>query len=76
MDADVRARKQLGRVLLLLGALDSTVLCFVVVLAVERGRWGLSNADLAAAISLGACLVILARLFLAVRLKTHRGDLA
>jgi hypothetical protein len=74
-DAEHKARYQLGRVLLLLGALDLTVLVFVLSLAVERRRLGLSNAELFVSIAIGAAAIILTRISLAIRLRARGGDL-
>ncbi|MGP8109766.1 MAG: hypothetical protein ACLQD9_03555 [Thermoplasmata archaeon] len=75
-DAEHKARYQLGRILLLLGALGLTVLVFVLTLALGRGRWGLPNVELFVAIAIGALVIILARIFLAVRLRAHGGNLS
>ncbi len=74
-DADHKARHQLGRVLVILGALDLTVLVLVLTLAVERARLGLSNVELFAAIAVGASAIILTRISLVIRLRSRGGDL-
>jgi hypothetical protein len=69
------ARRKLGRVLTVLGLLDLTVLLFVVAVALERQRWGLSNVDVVGVIVAGATAVILTRILLAVRLRSRGGNL-
>jgi hypothetical protein len=70
-----RARRQLGRVLLLLGLLDLTVLVFVIGVILAAGRWGLSPIELLMTILLGAGTVVGARVWLAVRLRRRSGEL-
>ncbi|HTP54963.1 MAG TPA: hypothetical protein VML94_08430 [Thermoplasmata archaeon] len=73
--AGVTARRQLGRVLTLLGLLDLTVMLLVLLVAVERSRWGLSNLAVFAVLAAGAIGVILTRILLAVRLRSRAGNL-
>ena len=73
--AERRARRQLGRVLLLLGLLDLGAIVLVVVLAVAGTAWGLTPYELLAAILTGAGSIVATRVALAVRLRRRVGEL-
>ena len=70
-----RARRQLGRVLLLLGVLDLSVLVAVVGIAVGVSHFDIRVGGLLALILLAVGLVLGIRVWLAVRLHRHAGEL-
>jgi len=74
-DAAPRARRQLGRVLLLLGALDLSVLVLVIGLAVAAPHLGLTSIQLLVSILAGVGTILGIRVWLAVRLRRRSGDL-
>jgi len=70
-----RARRQLRSVLLLLGALDLSVLIWVIGWAISAPRLGFSNVELLLSILTGVGAILGIRVWLAVRLKRRMGDL-
>jgi hypothetical protein len=70
-----RARRQLGRVLVVLGLLDLSAVVLVLVLALFGPFWGLSPIELLAAILGGAGFIVGTRIWLAVRLRRRSGEL-
>jgi len=73
--ASARARRQLGRVLLVLGALDLTVLVAIIGLLLAAPRLGLSPLALLGVILVGVGAVLATRVWLAVRLHRTSGEL-
>jgi hypothetical protein len=71
--ASLRARRQLGRVLLLLAVLDVGVLVTVVLLAVLATAYRFTNLELLVLVVAGLGAIIGARVALAVRLKKRSG---
>jgi hypothetical protein len=74
-NAEVRARRQLGRVLVVLAVLDTSTIAFVLVLVLLGPVWGLSRIELLAWILLGAGVIVGTRIGLAVRLRRRSGEL-
>jgi hypothetical protein len=74
-NADLRARRQLRRVLLVLAAMDVGVLVIIVVLAVAAVLLHLTNLELLGLIVAGLGAIIGARVALAVRLRRRSGNL-
>jgi len=74
-NAAPRARRQLGRVLTLLGILDLSVVVWVIGLAVSASRLGLSGIQLLALIVAGIAAILGIRIWLAIRLRRRSGDL-
>ena len=70
-----RARRQLRRVLLLLGALDLSVLLLVIGLAISASRFGWTGLQLLLSILAGVGAILGIRIWLAVRLRRRSGDL-
>ncbi len=68
-DAGARARRQLGRVLKLLGVLDLSVIVWVLGIALSAHALGLSNLELLSAIFTGVGAILGLRIWLAVRLR-------
>jgi len=74
-EADPRARRQLGRVLLILGALDLSVVVYVLGVVVAAPSLGLANWTLLFAILGGIGAILGLRVWLAVRLRRRSGEL-
>jgi len=70
-----RARRQLGRVLLILGALDLSVVVYVLGVVVAAPSLGLANWTLLFAILGGIGAILGLRVWLAVRLRRRSGEL-
>lgn len=70
-----KARIQMGRVLLLLGALDTSVLVSVVALAELWTYARLSSLEFLIFLLLGVAIVLGVRIGMAVRLRNRAGDL-
>jgi energy-converting hydrogenase Eha subunit C len=74
-EAGLRARHQLGRVLLMLALLDIGVVLLVVGLAVARGALGLTSQQFLFAAVGGVGLILAVRVVMAVRLRRRKGAL-
>jgi hypothetical protein len=74
-DARTIARRQLGRVLMLLAILDTSVIVVVLVLAVAWSRYHLSTPYFLALLLVSVGAVIAARVAIGVRLKRRAGNL-
>ena len=75
-EAGARARRQLGRVLKLLGVLDLSVIVWVLGIALSAQALGLNNLELLAAILVGVGTILGLRIWLAVRLRRRLGELS
>jgi hypothetical protein len=74
-DAGLRARRQLRRVLVLLGVLDLSVLVLVIGLLLTTPSLGLTTPELLFSIIAGVSVILGVRIWLAVRLRRRSGDL-
>jgi hypothetical protein len=74
-EARVDARRQLSRVLLVLAALDVSVLILVIGLAVAWSRLRFPTAELVGLMVGGVATIVLIRIALGVRLKRRSGHL-
>jgi hypothetical protein len=74
-DARTIARRQLGRVLMLLAILDTSVIIVVLVLAVAWSRYHLSTPYFLALLLVSVGTVIAVRVAIGVRLKRRSGNL-
>jgi hypothetical protein len=74
-EATSTARRQLRRVLVLLGVLDVSVLVIVVGLARAQEFLDLSTAEFLAAVLGGVGLILTIRLLMAIRLRRRSGEL-
>jgi threonine/homoserine/homoserine lactone efflux protein len=74
-DARAIARRQLGRVLMLLAILDTSVIVVVLVLAVAWSRYHLSTPYFLALLLVSVGCVIAARVGIGIRLKRRAGNL-
>jgi hypothetical protein len=72
--APTRARRQLGRVLFILAALDVSVIVWVIGVALVAPSLGLAGLRLLFAILLGLGGILGIRIWLAVRLRRRSGD--
>jgi len=76
IEASLRARRQLRRVLSVLALLDTLVLVSVVVLAEARASAGLTTPEFLSLILGAVGAIIAVRVALAVRLKKRSGSLS
>jgi hypothetical protein len=74
-DAGPRARRQLRRVLVLLGVLDLSVLVLVIGLVLAAPSLGFTTAELLFSILAGIVVILGVRIWLAVQLRRRSGDL-
>lgn len=73
--AGARARRQLGRVLLVLGVLDLSVVAWVIGIVLGGPALGLSHVGLLLSILGGLGIILGVRIWLGVRLKSKSGEL-
>lgn len=74
-NAEPRARRQLGRVLLILGALDLGVVAWVLGVVLAARSLGLANLSLLFTILGGIGAILGFRVWLAIRLRRRSGEL-
>jgi hypothetical protein len=74
-NAGPRARRQLRRVLVLLGVLDLSVLVLVIGLLLASRSLGLTTAESLLAILAVVGVILGVRIWIAVRLRRRAGDL-
>jgi hypothetical protein len=75
-EAGPRARRQLGRVLTILGVLDLSVVVWVLAIALSAHALGFNNLELLVAILAGVGTILVLRIWLAIRLRRRAGNLS